>query len=198
MQKTLVIILGPHAVGKMTVGQELTKITPLRLFHNHMSIELTRKIFKHSEPEWQIFNSTIRRKVFELFAEGDFSGLIFTYMCAFEMPEEFDYILDIIDLFKKNGAVCHVVELCADFEVRIERNKSENRLINKESKRDVEWSEAEMRKTSAAHRLNSLDDEKLPFESYLKIDNTNIPPCDVARMIKEHFRLEDNFTEDGQ
>lgn len=196
MQKTLVIILGPHAVGKMTVGQELTKITPLRLFHNHMSIELTRKIFKHSEPEWQIFNSTIRRKVFELFAEGDFPGLIFTYMCAFEMPEEFDYILDIIDLFKKNGAVCHVVELCADFDVRIERNKSENRLVNKESKRDVEWSEAEMRKTSASHRLNSVDGEKLPFESYLKIDNTNIPPCDVARMIKEHFGLEENFKED--
>ena len=63
MQKTLVIILGPHAVGKMTVGQELTKITPLRLFHNHMSIELTRKIFKRSEPEWQILNSTIRREI---------------------------------------------------------------------------------------------------------------------------------------
>ena len=130
MQKTLVIILGPHAVGKMTVGQELTKITPLRLFHNHMSIELTRKIFKRSETEWQILNSTIRRKVFELFAEGDFPGLIFTYMCAFEMPEEFDYLLDIIALFKKNGATCHVVELCADFDVRIERNKSENRLLH--------------------------------------------------------------------
>ena len=196
MQKTLVIILGPHAVGKMTVGQELTKITPLRLFHNHMSIELTRKIFKRSEPEWQILNSTIRRKVFELFAEGDFPGLIFTYMCAFEMPEEFDYLLDIIAQFKKNGAACHVVELCADFDVRIERNKSENRLLNKESKRDVEWSEAEMRKTSAAHRLNSVDGENLPFESYLKIDNTNIPPCDVACMIKEHFGLEENFKED--
>lgn len=35
MSKTLVIILGPHAVGKMTVGQELAKITDLRLFHNH-------------------------------------------------------------------------------------------------------------------------------------------------------------------
>ena len=31
----LVIIFGPHAVGKMTVGQELAKITDLKLFHNH-------------------------------------------------------------------------------------------------------------------------------------------------------------------
>lgn len=80
MSKTLVIILGPHAVGKMTVGQELAKITNLRLFHNHMSIELTRKLFVHPEKEWGIFNETIRQTVFELFAKGDFSGLIFTYM----------------------------------------------------------------------------------------------------------------------
>ena len=72
--KTLVIILGPHAVGKMTVGQELAKITDLRLFHNHMSIELTRKLFSHSEEEWKIFNNAIRQKVFELFANGDFPG----------------------------------------------------------------------------------------------------------------------------
>ncbi len=29
-------IFGPQAVGKMTVGQELVKITDLKLFHNHM------------------------------------------------------------------------------------------------------------------------------------------------------------------
>ena len=35
----LMIILGSGAVGKMTVGQELMKITDFRLFHNHMMIE---------------------------------------------------------------------------------------------------------------------------------------------------------------
>lgn len=191
MPKTLVIIIGPHAVGKMTVGQELAKITGLRLFHNHMSIELVRKLFKHSEPEWRELNLTIRQKVFEQFATGDFPGLIFTYMCDFDMQSEFDYLMGIIDLFKKNGAKCHVVELCADFDVRIERNKSENRLLHKESKRDIEWSEAEMRKTSSEHRLNSLDGESLPFESYIKINNTNLEPKNAARIIKDRFALED-------
>lgn len=36
----LVIITGPQAVGKMTVGQELEKLTDLKLFHNHMTIDL--------------------------------------------------------------------------------------------------------------------------------------------------------------
>ena len=194
MAKTLVIILGPHAVGKMTVGQELAKLTDLRLFHNHMSIELTRKLFSHSEKEWRILNGTIRQTVFELFAKGDFPGLIFTYMCAFDMQSEFDYLQTVIDLFQSNGANCYVVELCADFEERLIRNKSENRLLHKESKRDLEWSEAEMRKTSAKYRLNSYDGEKLPFEHYLKIDNTTRTPEEVAKMIQRHFGIEEHIT----
>ena len=191
MSKTLVIILGPHAVGKMTVGQELTKITDLRLFHNHMSIELARKLFAHSEKEWSVLNETIRKTVFELFAKGDFPGLIFTYMCAFDMQSEFDYLQNVIDLFKSNGAKCCVVELCADFDVRLIRNKSENRLIHKESKRDLDWSESEMRATSEKYRLNSYEGEELPFENYMKLDNTNLAPDEVAKMIKAHFAIEE-------
>ncbi|MYC14213.1 MAG: shikimate kinase, partial [Gemmatimonadetes bacterium] len=33
-----VIIFGPPAVGKMTVGYELSKITVLNVFHNNMTI----------------------------------------------------------------------------------------------------------------------------------------------------------------
>lgn len=189
MAKSLVLILGPHAVGKMTVGQELAKITELRLFHNHMSIELTRKLFDYSEKEWRVLNETIRQTVFELFSKGDFPELIFTYMCDFDMQEEFDYLEKIIDKFKSNGANCYIVELCADFEERLVRNKSENRLLHKESKRNLEWSEAEMRRTSETHRLNSCDGERLPFENYLKIDNTNLSPEEVAKMIQKHFSL---------
>lgn len=189
MSKTLVIILGPHAVGKMTVGQELAKITDLRLFHNHMSIELTRKLFLHSEKEWGILNETIRKTVFELFANGDFPGLIFTYMCAFDMKEDIDYLKNVIELFKSKGAKCCVVELFADFDVRLIRNKSENRLYHKESKRDLEWSEREMRATSEKYRLNSCEGEILPFENYLKIDNTNLPPEEAALRIKEYFGI---------
>ena len=68
MNKTLLILLGPHAVGKMTVGQEIAKITGLRLFHNHMSIELALKLFSHSETEWNILNEAIRKNVLVHFA----------------------------------------------------------------------------------------------------------------------------------
>ena len=190
MNKTLVIITGPHAVGKMTVGQELAKITGLRLFHNHMSIELSLKLFDFGTPEFRALNETIRKTVFEQFAAGNLPGLIFTYMMDFDQPSEFAYLNEIIELFSSHGADCHVVELCADFEERLARNKSENRLAQKESKRNVERSEAEMRHTQATHRLNSREGEILPFESYLKIDNTNLAPDEVARTIKKSLKID--------
>jgi hypothetical protein len=191
MQKTFVIIMGPHAVGKMTVGQELAKITGLRLFHNHMSIELACKLLTPNErDEFQSLNRAIRQNVFDLFATRDLPGLIFTYLCAFDLQEGLDYLMGLIKLFESNGAKCCVVELCADFDVRLIRNKSENRLLHKESKRDLDWSEAEMRSTSQKHRLNSYEGEELPFENYMKLDNTHLAPDEVAKMIKAHFAIE--------
>ena len=43
----LVIIFGPQAVGKMTAGQELEKITGLKLFHNHMTNDLVSCFFDY-------------------------------------------------------------------------------------------------------------------------------------------------------
>ena len=122
MDKTLVIILGPHAVGKMTVGQELAKITGLRLFHNHMSIELTRKLFDRSEPEWQELNQAIRQKVFELFAKGDFEGLIFTYMFDFDMQSEYDYISEKMNNLTYKGFSQEELMMYENMLIRIKKN----------------------------------------------------------------------------
>ena len=73
----LMFLFGDAAVGKMTVGQELMKITDLRLFHNHMTIE----------PVLEIFGSfhgpaikRLREVIFEEFAKSDNYGMIFTVM----------------------------------------------------------------------------------------------------------------------
>ena len=47
----LVLIFGPQAAGKMTVGQELVKMTDLKLFHNHMTIDLVSPFFDYSTKE---------------------------------------------------------------------------------------------------------------------------------------------------
>ncbi len=42
-----VLLFGPQAVGKMTVGQELERLTGLKLFHNHMTIDLVAPFFSY-------------------------------------------------------------------------------------------------------------------------------------------------------
>ena len=44
-----VLIVGPQAVGKMTVGQELSKLIDYKLFYNHMTIEMVRLIFDYDK-----------------------------------------------------------------------------------------------------------------------------------------------------
>lgn len=185
----LVIILGPHAVGKMTVGQELAELTGLKLFHNHMTIELVRNFFSvHDSEEGRRLNALFRQEIFEAVASSDLPGLIFTYMFDFDDSSEYEYINSIIRLFKAHNAKTCVVELAADFNTRIERNKTENRLLHKPSKRDIQKSEELFRNLEAHRRLNSKEDE-IPFHNFLKINNTNLLPKETAKLIKEHFTL---------
>ena len=188
----LIVIIGSGAVGKMTTGQELMKITDFRLFHNHMMIEPVLEIFGKFDGNAV---SRLREVVFEEFMKTNYQGMIFTYMWAFDMQEDWDYIKSVAERFEATGGTVYYVELVADRAVRLERNKSENRLKNKASKRDIEASEGRMLREETKYRIVSKDGE-IPFENYIKIDNTNLEPDVVARMIKERFNLPDKGNAD--
>ena len=185
----LVIILGPPAVGKMTVGQALADLTGLKLLHNHMISELVRQfipVYGPGSAEGKRLKNLFTQEILEAVAKSNLPGLIFTNMFNFDSPPAYTYIQAILDLYKSHGADTCVVELYADENVRIERNKTENRLQHKPSKRDIALSENLMRESESQQRLNSRDGEQ-PFANYLKIDNTRLAPDVVAALIKEAF-----------
>ena len=181
----LVWIIGDAAVGKMTVGQELMKITDLRLFHNHMTIEPVMEIFGSYQRH---VTTRLREVIFEEFASSDLYGMIFTYLWAFDAPSDWAYVRHVSELFEARGAEIYCVELIAPQEVRLERNVSENRLAHKASKRDIESSNQRLLNDDANHRCVSHEGE-IPFEHYLRIENADIPAAQAAQMIKEHFGL---------
>ena len=100
----LIVIIGSGAVGKMTTGQELMKITDFRLFHNHMMIEPVIEIFGQ-------FNgsavSRLREVVFDEFMKTNYQGMIFTFMWAFDMQEDWDYIKSVADRFEATGGTVY-------------------------------------------------------------------------------------------
>ncbi len=181
----VVFLIGNASVGKMTVGQELMKITDLRLFHNHMTIEPVIEIFGSYNGK---IISRLREVVFEEYAASNNYGLIFTYMWAFDQKSDWDYIEHVKDIFRPCETEFYYVELVASREVRLERNATENRLQNKASKRDINISNQRLIVDDERYRLVSNDGE-IPFDNYIKIDNTNISPDIVAQKIKVLFEL---------
>ena len=174
----LIVLIGSGAVGKMTVGQELMKITDFRLFHNHMMIEPVIEVFgDYCGP----VVGRLREVIFEEFLKTKYRGMIFTYMWAFDMQEDWDYIRSVAERFEATGGN-------APQEVRLQRNATENRIRNKPSKADVELSNERLRREDAGFRLVSREGE-IPFENYIRIDNTRMEPQEAARLIKDKFAL---------
>lgn len=181
----LVFILGDAAVGKMAVGQELMKITDLRLFHNHMTIEPVLEIFGSFDGKTI---SDIREVIFKNFAASNNYGMIFTMMMAFDMQSDWDYLEHVKAIFAPYGTEFYYVELIAPQEIRLKRNETENRLKHKSSKRDLAVSNRRLLKDDENHRCVSYEGE-ITFDNYLRIDNSEMEPEEAARLIKEAFGL---------
>jgi hypothetical protein len=113
-------------------------------------------------------------------------------MFAFDTPSDWEYIGNLCKLFGRYDAQIYCAELVAPQEVRLQRNSTENRLRNKTSKRDLESSRQRLLRDDENHRIESNDDELpgiLPFDGYIKIDNSELQPDTVATMIRERFNL---------
>jgi len=180
-----IFLIGDAAVGKMTVGQELMKITNLRLFHNHMTIEPVLEIFGQ-------FNgkaiSRLRDVIFEEFAASDNYGMIFTYIWAFDQQSDWDSIEHVKQIFAPYNTYFYYVELVAPQEVRLQRNITQNRLSHKASKRNLDISNQRLIDTDITYRCVSNEGE-IPFDNYIKIDNSSLSAEQTAQQIKQYFNL---------
>ena len=185
----LLFIFGAHAAGKMTVGQAVSRITPLKLFHNHMTIEPVIELFGAYNGA---VTQRLRQVVFEEFAQTDNYGLIFTFIWAFDVPYDTEYVRALTKLYEDAGAQVDYVELVTPQDVRLVRNRTENRLKEKASKRDVELSEMRMLSAEGKYRCVSEPGEIAELlgiapERYLRIDNTSLSPEETAERIVSHF-----------
>lgn len=188
----LLFIFGAHAAGKMTVGQAISRITPMKLFHNHMTIEPVIELFGAYNGA---ATERLRQVVFEEFVKTNNYGLIFTFIWAFDVPYDTEYVRRLTKLYQEAGAQVDYVELVAPQEVRLVRNKTENRLKEKASKRNVALSEMRMLDAEEKYRCVSELGEienllGIPPERYLRIDNTNLSPDEAAEMIVSYFGYE--------
>jgi hypothetical protein len=179
----LVVILGPAAVGKMTVGQELAAQTGYALLYNHMVVDLVTAFVPFGSPPFHRLARSITHQLLETAAE-ERPGLVLTHGLLFN--EHAKALLDEFAApFEQRGGDAVFVELIAPLDIRLERNETENRRRHKK----LDWATREhLTDMEGWGDWNSRGDFPYP-DRHLVIDNTVMKAAAVARLIRERFAM---------
>src|SRR5690606_16689631 len=171
----LLVVFGPPAVGKMTVGREVARRSTFRLFHNHALIEPLLEVFDYGTPPFTRLLTEWRARVVQEAAVAG-TDLLLTYVWGLDLQSDLDELTQQLRPYVEAGAEVSFVELAADLDTRLERNRTELRLADKRSKRDVEWSDANVREM-----------ERFVMNTGPQPDGG--PPLPGARLLAQHRHL---------
>lgn len=187
----LIFIVGPQAVGKMTIGKALEKKIDAKLLFNHETLDIFARFLGYTKETFRLSGS-MRKELFKAFVENEETNqtkrIIFTLMVGFDLDSDIEFIQEVTDLFVRHDGQVYFVELEADLEERLIRNKSSFRLEEKPSKRNIVFSEHELLTSMKKYRFNSDPEEvekKLNHLNYLRINNTALSPDEVAERIQD-------------
>jgi len=174
-----VILYGPPAAGKLTVGTELSKLTGFGLLHNHLSNNLVREVFPYGHPEMGRLVIKFRSELIEAAAKAKVDGIISTMVYARGTID--DKILDTwVRTVKRHGGETHFVRLhCAE--------RTLYKRVGNSSRQDV-------RKIVNAKQLKMWMKQWDLFApvkkaASLEIDTDETKPAAAARLIAQHLRL---------
>ena len=185
-------IIGAPASGKMTIGQELSRLTNATLFYNHQVIDFALEIYQDfTEEMWEF----VRGMTFSFLGTSarNQRSVILTDAIDFSNQYQLLYLKRIQDLLNDYHQEILFVELETSLEERLRRNRTENRLKHKPLKRHIEISEREILDTAETLQLNSQH-QLNELHHYFKINNTNLSAEEVAKQIQNKM----NKIEKGQ
>ena len=169
----LLILIGPPAVGKATVGRIIAEKTNFKLFHNHMIMDGVIELFGVGTPAEDTLSKLIRSEVIKEAAEAGID-LLFTYAWNFGSEKGKNNIAAFKDVYEARGGEVIFVELIAPLKTRLRR---------------AETSERKRTKIHApnAKRVAYLDSiftyespQPFYFHNYTQIDTTKRSAEDVA------------------
>ncbi|WP_203568387.1 ATP-binding protein [Aestuariimicrobium ganziense] len=179
----LLLIFGPPAVGKMTVGRAVCAVSDFRLFHNHMTIEPLIETFGYGTPAFNVLNEEFRYRVLEEAARHHVN-LVLTLVWGLELESDLEIVQRYVDIFDGDVAF---VELRADLDTRLSRNRTAHRLEEKKSKRDVDWSDQNVRglerHVMTTERPAPVAEPLLAQHRHLVLDNTHLTADQAAQRI---------------
>lgn len=172
----LIFIYGPPASGKLTVAQELSKLTGYPIFHNHMTRDIVHGLFpKKLEENYELVN-ILRDDVLKYCTLNNIS-LIFTWV--YDGPEDDEPLKRKVETVTENGGKILFVELTTPHNILLER------VTNDSRKKHKKLTDPEL----LSHLLKSKAYSSIPYNSIFKVDTSTHTPKESAELITEHFNL---------
>lgn len=167
----LVFIHGPVACGKLTVASELAALSGIRLFHNHLTVDLVTALFDFgSEPFVRLRESLWLEAFREAAKEGQ--SLIFTFHPEASVRDDFpERVVSIVHSLAGEAVFIELTCPEAEIERRIE-NESRARYGKLRS-----LSEYRKLRDSGAFLYPALP------EPALSLDTGSIDPREAAERI---------------
>lgn len=175
----LIYIYGLPAVGKLTVANELAKITGYKIFHNHITRDLVHTIYQNNLKEHYNLVDTLRKDVFKYCSEHE-TNLIFTIAYTGTDHTEDDLITkQYIDSLNHEKDNVFFVELSAsnkDLMMRVssESRKQHRKLVDMEIMKSI---------------IETSDCYSVPYENILKINTSENDAKSSAEIIAKYVDL---------
>lgn len=168
----LIFLYGLPGVGKLTVARELAKLTGLKVFHNHLAVDLVESVFEFGSLPFVELREKIWLEVFSRAVVANLKGLIFTF--APDRTVRHGFIEGTREVVESSGGEVLFVELkCSteELERRIERPSRQRfgKLSSAAQFRELEESGA-------------FVDPGIPAKR-LVVDTTELSAADAASMI---------------
>lgn len=183
----LVIIIGPSAVGKRTVGMELSKLTKYGLVHNHQPKDFVLDV--NGEYDVELLRE-VRKTVVKYYAENQVRGLILSFRYNYMSSGSMFHLRDLIEIVTEadSQSSVYIVELVSPLETRLDRNNSEDRHELNYVKTDEEMIDSESAGIYSYDEIESHFDiikDVLNVDNMyvMRIDNSNMKAVDVAELI---------------
>lgn len=174
-----VILYGPPAVGKLSVGEELAKLTGYGLLLNHMTNDLVHQVFPYGHPEMARLVIRFRTELIETAAKARVDGLISTLVYAHNGTDDKVLAQWRRAVEKHEGETCFVRLHCPEAVLK---------------QRVAAASRSKERKIYNAAMLRAF---MKPWDLFspvrgvasLELDTEQHKPAAAAKLIAQHFRL---------
>jgi tRNA uridine 5-carbamoylmethylation protein Kti12 len=173
-----IFIYGPPASGKLTIAKELSRLTEIPLFHNHITFDLAKSIYEVWSNEFFKYCEELRLDAFKRAISAGSEALIFTF--CFNYPDDLEFVQKTISAVEKhNGSVCFV-------QLKSSKEALEKRVVNDDRKKYAKISSVE----ELRDYLNKYDPFRVvPSSNSLIIKTEKISPTEAACLIKDAYKL---------